>query len=170
MASEQVEEAVGNFHGDPHTGFTSHDEAKRDQRSSVEDQEIAGRIRFDPLHGPEEPSGGVLDPSTDQLVDPQCVRIVERRGEQLNAPDPLGILDARQAFEGDDESTLVSRRAEHLQTSAVFCVEYRSGSHPLGTVGGERDDHVPTESMRFHDVPDLQHRSPWHRPRPGRTL
>ena len=151
--SGQVEEAVGNLDGDPHAGLVPDDEAERDESPPVEYQQVAGRVGLDarpPFRALA--AGGVSDLWPDELVDPQCIGVIERGGEQLRAPtrsassipESPSKVTMNLPWWGEERSTFIVR--------AVVRAQRRAWRHPLVTIGGQRDDHIATEPVGLHHM------------------
>src|SRR5438876_451164 len=70
------EQALGRVDRDP-PRLAIDQEPQRDEPAAVEDQQVAGRVRFHRLDRSQRPSGGVDHGGSDQLVDPELVVSVQ---------------------------------------------------------------------------------------------
>lgn len=136
------------------------DEPERDQRARVQHEQVAGRVGLDRLNGAEDDAITVNDLGTDQLMNPEPVRILHRISLQNLASKPLGPFAVDHAPEGHDPASRAGRfehaRALDLQ-GAARRGENGSWRDAFGSIGDQFDDDLTLDPMGLHDATDLEH-------------
>jgi hypothetical protein len=135
-------------------------EPQRDQGASVKHQQVAGRVGLDGLDGAENRAARVDDLGSDQLVDPEAVRIFNGIGEQNDASEILGAAPVDHAPEGHDPTP----RTGGLEPAGALDLQGpdRSDKHgswcdPLGSIRDQFDDDLAPDPMGLDDATDLEH-------------